>query len=346
MSDPTVHDYPAPETEDDGMQAIEYFAGAYTALKAELAKVIVGQELVIDELLIAIFTRSHALLVGVPGLAKTLLISTLAQALQLSFKRIQFTPDLMPSDITGTEVIYQDPATNERQFKFLHGPIFANVILADEINRTPPKTQAAMLEAMQERRVTVGGTTFKLPDPFFVLATQNPVEQEGTYPLPEAQLDRFMFMINVDYPSPAEEILVMKRGTMQTLEPVQAVLGSDQILYLQNTVRRMPVADHVFDYAQELVGATRTKTAQGLDFCKKWLSWGAGPRAAMNLVLAAKAHAMLHGQVYVGCENVAAVALPIMRHRMIPNFTAQSEGISSDDITRRLLKEVRPSKGE
>ncbi len=346
MSDPTVHDYPAPETEDDGMQAIEYFAGAYKALRTELAKVIVGQELVIDELLIAIFTRSHALLVGVPGLAKTLLISTLSQALQLSFKRIQFTPDLMPSDITGTEVIYQDPATNERQFKFLHGPIFANVILADEINRTPPKTQAAMLEAMQERRVTVGGTTFKLPDPFFVLATQNPVEQEGTYPLPEAQLDRFMFMINVDYPSPAEEILVMKRGTMQTLEPVQAVLGSDQILYLQNTVRRMPVADHVFDYAQELVGATRTKTAQGLDCCKKWLSWGAGPRAAMNLVLAAKAHAMLHGQVYVGCENVAEVALPIMRHRMIPNFTAQSEGISSDDITRRLLKEVRPSKGE
>jgi len=199
---------------------------------------------------------------------------------------------------------------------------------------------------MQERRVTVGGTTFKLPDPFFVLATQNPVEQEGTYPLPEAQLDRFLFMINVDYPSPAEEIQVMKRGTMQTLDPVQPVLGTDQILYLQNIVRRMPVADHVFDYAQELVGATRTKTAQGLDFCKKWLSWGAGPRAAMNLVLAAKAHAMLHGQVYVGCENVAEVALPIMRHRMIPNFTAQSEGISSDDITRRLLKEVRPSKGE
>ena len=346
MSTPTVQDAPAQEVEDTGLQAIEYFAEAYTALKAELAKVIVGQEQVIDELLIAIFTRSHALLVGVPGLAKTLLISTLAQALQLSFKRIQFTPDLMPSDITGTEVIYQDPATNERQFKFLHGPIFANVILADEINRTPPKTQAAMLEAMQERRVTVGGTTFKLPDPFFVLATQNPVEQEGTYPLPEAQLDRFMFMINVDYPSPAEEILVMKRGTMQTLEPVQPVLGTDQILYLQNTVRKMPVADHVFDYAQELVGATRTKTAQGLEFCKKWLSWGAGPRAAMNLVLAAKAHAMLHGQVYVGCENVAEVALPIMRHRMIPNFTAQSEGISSDDITRRLLKEVRPTKGE
>ena len=262
MSTPTVQDAPAQEVEDTGLQAIEYFAEAYTALKAELAKVIVGQEQVIDELLIAIFTRSHALLVGVPGLAKTLLISTLSQALQLSFKRIQFTPDLMPSDITGTEVIYQDPATNERQFKFLHGPIFANVILADEINRTPPKTQAAMLEAMQERRVTVGGTTFKLPDPFFVLATQNPVEQEGTYPLPEAQLDRFMFMINVDYPSPEEEIQVMKRGTVQTLEPVQPILGSEQILYLQNIVRRMPVADHVFGYAQHLAGATRAKTAQ------------------------------------------------------------------------------------
>jgi len=336
----------APAVPDTEMQAIEYFAGAYTSLKAELAKVIVGQDAVIDELLIAIFTRSHALLVGVPGLAKTLLISTLAQALQLSFKRIQFTPDLMPSDITGTEVIYQDPATNERQFKFLPGPIFANVILADEINRTPPKTQAAMLEAMQERRVTAGGVTHKLPDPFFVLATQNPVEQEGTYPLPEAQLDRFMFMINVDYPSPEEEILVMKRSTMQALEPVQPILGVNHILYLQNTVRQMPVADHVFDYAQQIVGATRSKTSQGLDFCKKWLSWGAGPRAAMNLILAGKAHAILQGQVYVGCENIAAVALPIMRHRMIPNFTAQSEGITSDDITRRLLQEVRPAKGE
>lgn len=346
MSNSTVQEPAAPAAEDGDLQAIEYFAGAYKALKTELAKVIVGQDQVIDELLIAIFTRSHALLVGVPGLAKTLLISTLAQALQLSFKRIQFTPDLMPSDITGTEVIYQDPTTNERQFKFLHGPIFANVILADEINRTPPKTQAAMLEAMQERRVTVGGTTFKLPDPFFVLATQNPVEQEGTYPMPEAQLDRFMFMINVDYPTPAEEIMVMKRGTMQALEPVQPILGMEQILYLQNTVRRMPVADHVFDYAQQLVGSTRTKTAQGLDFCKKWLSWGAGPRAAMNLILAAKANAILRGQVYVGCEDVAAVALPIMRHRMIPNFTAQSEGITSDDITRKLLKEVRHSKGE
>ena len=346
MNTPNTQEEISAEIQDDEMQAVEYFSRAYNSLKAELAKVIVGQDQVIDELLIAIFTRSHALLVGVPGLAKTLLISTLAQALQLSFKRIQFTPDLMPSDITGTEVIYQDPATNERQFKFLHGPIFANVILADEINRTPPKTQAAMLEAMQERRVTAGGTTYKLPDPFFVLATQNPVEQEGTYPLPEAQLDRFMFMINVDYPDPEEEIQVMKRATVQNLEQVQPVLGVNHILYLQNTVRLMPVADHVFTYAQQLVGATRTKTPQGLHFCKRWLSWGAGPRAAMNLILAAKAHAVLNGQVYVGCENVAAVALPIMRHRMIPNFTAQSEGITPDDITRRLLQEVKATKGE
>jgi len=332
---------PAPE--NDEAEAVEYFRGAYKTLKAELAKVIVGQDDVIDELLIAIFTRSHALLVGVPGLAKTLLVSTLAQALQLGFKRIQFTPDLMPSDITGTEVIYQDPVTNERQFKFLHGPIFANVILADEINRTPPKTQAAMLEAMQERRVTVGGTNYKLPDPFFVLATQNPVEQEGTYPLPEAQLDRFMFMIYVDYPSPEEELLIVKRGTTQLPERVQPVLGADHILYLQNAVRRMPVADHVMQYAQKIVGATRSKTAQSLDICKKWLTWGAGPRATLNLVMAAKSHAILRGQVYVSCDNVDAVALPIMRHRIIPNFAAQSEGVTADDITRRILKAIPKS---
>jgi MoxR-like ATPase len=351
MTAPAAAEEPAAPTLDAGpqdtdLQAIEYFKGAYATLKYELAKVIVGQEEVIDQLLIAIFTRSHALLVGVPGLAKTLLISTLSQALQLGFKRIQFTPDLMPSDITGTEVIYQDPATNDRQFKFLPGPIFANVILADEINRTPPKTQAAMLEAMQERRVTVGGANYKLPDPFFVLATQNPVEQEGTYPLPEAQLDRFMFMIFVDYPKPEEELLVVKRGTTQIPEKVRAVLGAEHILYMQNAVRRMPVADHVVEYAQKIVGATRTKTPQALDFCKKNLTWGAGPRATLNLVMAAKARAILQGQVYVSCEDIAAVALPIMRHRIIPNFTAQSEGITSDDITRKILEAVPQSKGE
>jgi len=344
MSTATAEETAGPLQDD--LQAIEYFRTAHTSLKAELAKVIVGQEQVIDELLIAIFTRSHALLVGVPGLAKTLLISTLAQAIQLSFKRIQFTPDLMPSDITGTEVIYQDPATNERQFKFLPGPLFANVILADEINRTPPKTQAAMLEAMQERRITVGGTNYKLPNPFFVLATQNPVEQEGTYPMPEAQLDRFMFLIYVDYPSPEEELAVVKRGTSGVIETVNPVLGVEHILFLQDAVKRMPVADHVVEYAQRIVGSTRAKTPQALDFCKKWLSWGAGPRATLSLIMAAKAHAILKGQVYVGCENVAAVCLPIMRHRIIPNFTAQSEGITSDDITRKILETIPQSQGE
>ena len=325
---------------DGDVQAIEYFKEAHALLRHQIGKVIVGQDLVIDELLIAIFTKSHALLVGVPGLAKTLLISTLAQAMNLQFKRIQFTPDLMPSDITGTEVIHQDPATGERAFKFLPGPIFANVILADEINRTPPKTQAAMLEAMQERKITVGGADHKLPDPFFVLATQNPVEQEGTYPLPEAQLDRFMFMIYVDYPSAEEELEIMRRGTGCKLATVRQILGSDHILYLQGTVRRMPVAEHVFKYAQKIVAATRAKSPQALDFCKKWISWGAGPRASMNLILAAKAHAILRGQVYVGCDDVAAVAPSIMRHRIIPNFAAQSEGVTSDSITRMILEKI------
>jgi MoxR-like ATPase len=299
---------------------------------------------VIEQLLIAMFTRSHALLVGVPGLAKTLLISTVAQALNLQFKRIQFTPDLMPSDITGTEVIYQEPLSGARTFKFLAGPIFANIILADEINRTPPKTQAAMLEAMQERRVTVGGTNHPLPDPFFVLATQNPVEQEGTYPLPEAQLDRFMFMISVDYPSPAEELEIMRRGTGGQKVTVRQVMGQEHIAYLQGTVQRMPVADHVLEYAQKVVGATRTTTPQAIDYCKKWIAWGAGPRASLSLVLGAKAHAILHGQVHVSCDNVAAVAPGILRHRLVPNFAAQAEGITSDAITEKILATI-PRKG-
>ena len=325
---------------DDDVQAITYFKEAYGLLRHQIGKVIVGQDKVIDELLIAIFTRSHALLVGVPGLAKTLLISTLAQALNLQFKRIQFTPDLMPSDITGTEVIYQKPGTGDREFKFLPGPIFANVILADEINRTPPKTQAAMLEAMQERKISVGGVDHKLPDPFFVLATQNPVEQEGTYPLPEAQLDRFMFMIYVDYPSTSEELEIMRRGTGGATAQPRQVLGHEHILYLQGTVRRMPVAEHVLEYAQMIAASTRAKSPQGLEFCQKWLSGGAGPRASLNLILAAKAHAILRGQIYVGCEDVAAVAPSIMRHRIIPNFAAQSEGITSDDITRMILEKI------
>ena len=324
---------------DADLQAVASLRQARAKIKAELSKAIVGQEQVIDEILIAIFTRSHALLVGVPGLAKTLMISTLAQTLHLGFKRIQFTPDLMPTDITGTEMIYQDPS-GERKFRFMQGPIFSNIILADEINRTPPKTQAAMLEAMQERKVTVGGVDYKLPEPFFVLATQNPVEQEGTYPLPEAQLDRFMFMINVDYPSHTEERLIMKMATGQAGEKLSAVLDGDQILALQQVVRRMPVAEHVYAYAEKLVRVTRPKTPEALDFIKKWLTWGAGPRASLNLIMAAKARAILNGQYHVSTDDVAAVAPPIFRHRIIPNFAAQSEGVTSDDITRKVLAAI------
>jgi MoxR-like ATPase len=329
---------PAGPTGD--LQAIEHLKSAYASIRQELAKVIVGQDAVIDQILISIFTRSHALLVGVPGLAKTLMISTLAQTLHLTFKRIQFTPDLMPSDITGTEVIYQNPATGERSFKFLKGPIFANVILADEINRTPPKTQAAMLESMQERKVTVGGTDYKLPDPFFVLATQNPIEQEGTYPLPEAQLDRFMFMIFVDYPSTEEELQIMKRVTGVGEAQLQPILTEQDILNLQQIVRRMPVADHVYAYAEKIVRVTRVQQPEAVEFCKKWLTWGAGPRASMNLIMAAKARALLRGQTYVSCDDIAEVAPPIMRHRIIPNFAAQSEGVTADDITRKILESI------
>ncbi|HEY0548016.1 MAG TPA: MoxR family ATPase, partial [Verrucomicrobiae bacterium] len=325
---------------DQDLQAVEHLKEASARIRTELAKVIIGQDEVVEQTLISIFTRSHALLVGVPGLAKTLLVSTLAQTLHMSFKRIQFTPDLMPSDITGTEVIYQDPQTNVREFRFLKGPIFANMILADEINRTPPKTQAAMLEAMQERKVTVGGNDFPLPDPFFVLATQNPIEQEGTYPLPEAQLDRFMFMITVDYPSAEEELQIMKMATGAPLEKPTAVLSVEEILRLQQIVRRIPVADHVYAYAERLVRSTRPKTSEALDFCQKWLSWGAGPRAGLNLILAAKARAILHGQTYVSCDDVAAVAPPVFRHRIVANFAAQSEGVTSDDITRRILETI------
>ncbi len=330
----------SPRAADADLQAVNDLKASCARIKAELAKVIVGQEDVVEEVLIAILTRSHALLVGVPGLAKTLLVSTLSQTLHLSFKRIQFTPDLMPSDITGTEVIFVDPATGAREFRFLKGPIFANMILADEINRTPPKTQAAMLEAMQERKVTVGGTDYKLPEPFFVLATQNPIEQEGTYPLPEAQLDRFMFMILVDYPSAAEELQIMKMATGVAGERPTAVITEQEILNLQQVVRRMPVADHVYAYAEKLVRVTRPKTSEALGFCKKWLTWGAGPRAGLNLIMAAKARAMLRGQYYVSCDDVAAVALPIFRHRLMPNFSAQSEGVTSDDITRKILEAV------
>jgi len=334
----------APAVDPAGAEVIRNLRTAHAAIRAELSKVIVGQQEVIDQILISIFTRSHALLVGVPGLAKTLLISTLSNALQLGFKRIQFTPDLMPSDITGTEVIYSDPATNERQFKFLKGPIFANIVLADEINRTPPKTQAAMLEAMQERSVSVGGTVHKLPDPFFVLATQNPVEQEGTYPLPEAQLDRFMFMIKVDYPSGDEEELIMKMASRGKGPVVNAVLTGTDIIALQELVRGVPVSDHVFNYTKKLVRVTRPKTPEALDLINKWVTWGAGPRASLNLITAAKAHAVLNGQYHVSCDDVSAVALPILRHRLIPNFAAQSEGLDSDAIVKQVIAAIPKDK--
>ena len=320
--------------------AVEQLKEARAKVRAELSKVIIGQNDVVDQTLISIFTKSHSLLIGVPGLAKTLLVSSLAETLKLDFKRIQFTPDLMPSDITGTEVIYQDPATNQREFKFLKGPIFSNIVLADEINRTPPKTQAAMLEALQERKISVGGSDYPLPEPFFVLATQNPIEQEGTYPLPEAQLDRFMFMIKVDYPQPDEELDIMKMATGEGQGQPEPVLNGEQIVELQQIVRKMPVSDHVFEYARQLVRVTRVTTDEALPMCKKWLSWGAGPRAGLNLIMAAKAHAMLEGQVHVGTENVAAMAAPVLRHRIIPNFSATSEGLTSDDIIERIVEEV------
>ncbi|MFL2907894.1 MAG: AAA family ATPase, partial [Limisphaerales bacterium] len=285
-----------PSMTEHEVAAVEQLKEARAKVRAELSKVIIGQNDVVDQTLISIFTKSHSLLIGVPGLAKTLLVSSLAETLKLDFKRIQFTPDLMPSDITGTEVIYQDPATNQREFKFLKGPIFSNIVLADEINRTPPKTQAAMLEAMQERKISVGGTDYPLPEPFFVLATQNPIEQEGTYPLPEAQLDRFMFMIKVDYPQPDEELDIMKMATGEGQGQPEPVLNGEQIVELQQIVRKMPVSDHVFEYARQLVRVTRVTTDEALPMCKKWLSWGAGPRAGLNLIMAAKAHAMLEGQ--------------------------------------------------
>ena len=320
--------------------AVDKLKSSAERVRKELGKVIIGQDDVIEQVLIAIFTRNHALLVGVPGLAKTLLISSLAETLHLTFKRIQFTPDLMPSDITGTEVIYSDPTTNERQFKFLQGPIFANIILADEINRTPPKTQAAMLESMQERKVSIGGEDHPLPVPFFVLATQNPIEQEGTYPLPEAQLDRFMFMIKVDYPTKAEEFEIMKTYTGAMGGSPEPVLHGEEIIEIQKAVRTVPVADHVMEYAEQLVRSTRPGRDEALDLCNKWLTWGAGPRAGLALILAAKAHALLHGQSHVGCSNVAAVAPPIFRHRIIPNFAAQSEGHDADSITGMILDAV------
>jgi MoxR-like ATPase len=323
---------------ENDVQMIEKLRTAHQRLRKEIGKVIIGQEQVVDQLLMAIFCRSHALLMGVPGLAKTLMVSTLAQALDLSFKRVQFTPDLMPSDITGSEVIQDDPVTRERMFKFLPGPIFANIVLADEINRTPPKTQAALLEAMQERKASIGGVDHPMRNPFFVLATQNPIEQEGTYPLPEAQLDRFLFLIKVDYPTDEEEEQIMRVGTSDTKATISPVLNGDDILGLQQIVRRVPVSDKVFQFAKRITRLSRPGTAEAADFVSKWLTWGAGPRASMNLILAAKAHALLRGSNHVAGDDVVAVAMPILRHRLILNFAAQSEGVTIDEVIRQLIK--------
>jgi MoxR-like ATPase len=299
----------------------------------------------------AIFSRGHCLLVGVPGLAKTLLVSTLARILSLEFKRIQFTPDLMPADITGTEIIQEDPVTRQRAFRFLRGPIFANIILADEINRTPPKTQAALLEAMQEHKVTAGGHTYTLDEPFFVLATQNPIEQEGTYPLPEAQLDRFMFMVRVDYPGHDEEMEIIRRTTSGEMHDVEHVMSAQEILWLQQFLRDFPVPEHVFAYVLALVRATRagqecgeTRDARLREFVKEYVTWGAGPRAGQYLVLGAKARAALDGRNFASCDDVAAVAQPVLRHRIITNYRAEAAGVTSDDVARKLLELIpRPT---
>jgi MoxR-like ATPase len=327
----------------DDLAAVERLADSYRRLRESIGKVIVGQDDVVEQVLIAVFCRGHALLVGVPGLAKTLLVSTLAQALKLGFKRVQFTPDLMPADITGTDVLEEDRTTGKRVFRFVHGPLFTNLLLADEINRTPPKTQAALLEAMQERQVTAGEHMYKLPDPFFVLATQNPVEQEGTYPLPEAQLDRFLFMIRVGYPTAEQELEIMKRISGAWQSDLVPLLSGDDILSLQQIVRRVPAADHVFHYARDLVRLTRPDDPKSPAFIKEWVQWGAGPRAGIGLMLAAKARAILRGRYHATTGDVRALAAPVLRHRLVANFNAEASGVSTDDIVRKLLETVTPA---
>ncbi len=312
----------------------------YKSFKTEVAKVIVGHDETIDQLFISLLSQGHSLLVGVPGLAKTLLVKTVAQALELSFSRIQFTPDLMPSDITGTEILEQNLTTNEKVFRFLKGPVFANILLADEINRTPPKTQAALLEAMQEHRVTAGGTTHQLPEPFFVLATQNPIEQEGTYPLPEAQLDRFMFMLWLNYPSMQQEMEIVKTTTTEYFPKINSVMNAKDIQTYQELVRRVPVADALVEYVVNFVGATRPKSTTAPDFIKKWISYGAGPRASQYIILGAKTRALLNGRATPDLEDINKIISPVLRHRLILNFTAEAEGVSTIDVIENLLKTI------
>lgn len=322
------------------IQAVERIAQVRQAIFGELRKVIVGQTHVIEQLLIGLLAKGHCLLIGVPGLAKTLLVSTLARVLDLSFKRIQFTPDLMPSDILGTDVLQEDPETGRRKFEFMPGPIFANIILADEINRAPPKTQSALLEAMQEQRVTVGGHTYELPQPFFVLATQNPIEMEGTYPLPEAQLDRFLFSIVLDYPSENEEETIVQLTTSAYEPDLRVVMGREELMEAQDLVRRVPVPERVRKYAVQLVRATRPHESRTPEFIRQWVQWGAGPRASQGLILGAKARALLNGRTAASCEDVRAVAFPVLRHRLVLNFAAEADGISPDQVISRLLQTI------
>jgi MoxR-like ATPase len=335
-----VADSPAtPRLSEDDVQAIDRLRNTYDRLRKELRRIIVGQDRVIERLSICLFARGHALLMGVPGLAKTLLVSKVAETMSLKFSRIQFTPDLMPMDITGTDIL-QDTAGGKREFHFIHGPVFANIVLADEINRAPPKTQAAMLEAMQEYKVTAVGKTFKLEAPFLVLATQNPVEQEGTYPLPEAQLDRFMFLIELDYPSEEEEILIARTTTGGALPELNHLMHAEEVIAHQDVVRRVPVPDHIYSYAARLVRRTRPNGDTTPDWLKPLVAWGAGPRAVQNLILGAKARAALLGSYMVRLEDIQEVAAPVITHRLVTTFAAQAEGISAKDIVRRLVEET------
>jgi MoxR-like ATPase len=324
----------------DDVRAAADLRAAYDTLRAEIGKVIVGQEEVVEHLLVALLSRGHCLLVGVPGLAKTLLIRTLSEVLDLSFSRIQFTPDLMPSDITGTEIIEEKTSSGAKSFKFIRGPVFANIVLADEINRTPPKTQSALLEAMQEHRVTAAGRPYTLEEPFFVLATQNPIEQEGTYPLPEAQLDRFMFNLWLDYPSQPDEVRIVKATTSQYLPALSRVITGKQIIAFQELVRRVPVADNVVEYAVGLATRTRPRNPDAPKFIRDWLSWGAGPRASQYLVLGAKTRALLTGRHTPDIGDVRAVTGPVLRHRIVPNFNAEADGVTAIEIVERLVREM------
>jgi MoxR-like ATPase len=325
-------------------ELVARLAQARTALLEEMQKVIVGQREVLEQLILAVLCRGHCLLEGVPGLAKTVMVQTLGQVLDLAFSRIQFTPDLMPSDITGTDIIQEDPETGRRQFEFLQGPLFANIVLADEINRTPPKTQASLLEAMSERRVTCRGRTYELPDPFFVLATQNPIEQEGTYTLPEAQLDRFMFMVKVGYPTKEEEVLILRRTTSGTKTRLNRMFTAKELVQLQDVVRQVPVADHVYDYVVNLVHSTRPGFIDVPD-ATKWLQWGAGPRAGQQLILGGKARALLHGRFHVTSEDITALAKPVLRHRVVCSFAAQANGLNSDAVVDRLIAHFTQKSG-